>query len=95
VSRPVEHRTRDATERVDERPLVSRGLHGVSVGHVRTRIDIHHNGYLRAAFAFLVRYDMGNGRPRRVQGQSVSSLHQWNHRVEHNHRKVYLSVLQM
>lgn len=94
MSRPFERGTSSPVERADERPLVLGGLHGVNVGHVRARTDIHHDGHIRAAPVVLVRHDMGNGRARRVQGQPVS-LHQRNHRVEHHHGQIRLPVLQV
>lgn len=78
MPRPYERGTSSSVERADERPLVLRGLHGVHVGHVRARTDIYYDGHICAAPVVPVRHDMGNGRARRVQGQSVS-LYQRNH----------------
>lgn len=94
LSRAFDDRTGGTTDRADERPLVPGGLHGHRVGHVRTGADIHDNGHLRATVAVPVRDDMGNRGPRRVQKQFLPVAER-HHRVEHHHRKVHLSVLQM
>lgn len=72
MRRTFENRTGGAAERVDERPLVSGGLHGGRIEHVRPRVDIHDNGYIRAAVVVPVRHNMGDGRAGSVQKQRLS-----------------------
>jgi hypothetical protein len=66
VLREFENRTADTVERVDERSLVSRRLHGDHVKYVRNRTGVHDHGHLRATVAVGVRDHMGHGCSSRV-----------------------------
>lgn len=94
VLRGLEDGTGSTVERADERPLVFGGLHGVVVGYVWSRSDIHHSGHLCATAVVPVRVDLGDCGPWRVQGRFVC-LHERHYRVQHHHWEIYLPLLQM